>query len=40
MSYMRVLVIETPLSRAEVMKNNRTAEVMFKKQKKAKLKNL
>ena len=33
----RVLVIETPLSRAEVMKNTRAAKVMFKKQKRVKV---
>ena len=37
MSITRVLVIETPLSRAEVLKNTRAAEVMFKKQKRAKV---
>ena len=39
MSYTRVLVIETPLSRAEVMKNTRATEVIFKKFKKEKILN-
>jgi hypothetical protein len=39
MSVTRVLVIETPLSRAEVMKNTRAAEVIFKKFKKEKILN-
>ena len=37
MSITRVLVIETPLSRAAVMKNTRAAEVIFNKQKRAKV---
>ena len=39
MSITRVLVIETPLSRAEVMKNTRDTEVILKKFKKEKILN-
>ena len=39
MSYTRVFVIETPLSRAATMKNFRAAEATFKKAKKEKILN-
>jgi len=39
MSYTRALVFETPLSRAAVMKNDRTAEIILRKHKKEKLLN-